>query len=167
MRSSCRTQSLAAGRLQAHAGAAHLDADTGGRGEDPAQTEAADGGGLTAAERVCRERVRLEAAEMIEAGATDQEGGAAVPGTADVANRWSRALAAGGRDALGTKGADGAKCRISPAQLAELGAGSAAWGGTACCPWAEVLAAPARARVATRVCIRLVHRIRRGGQGRR
>ena len=40
-RLSCRTQSLAAGRLQAHARAAHLDADTGGRGEDPAQTEAA------------------------------------------------------------------------------------------------------------------------------
>jgi hypothetical protein len=32
-----------------------------------------DGGGLTAAERARRERVRLEAAEMIEAGVTDQE----------------------------------------------------------------------------------------------
>ena len=47
----------------------------------------------------------------------------------DVANRWPRALAAGGRDALATKGADGAKCRLSPAQLAELDAGPAAWGG--------------------------------------
>lgn len=83
-----------------------------------------DGGGLTAAERACRERVRLEAAEMIEAGATDQEGGAAVPGAADVANRWRRALAAGGRDALATKGADGVKCRLSPA---ELDAGPTAW----------------------------------------
>jgi hypothetical protein len=32
-----------------------------------------DGGGLTAAERSRRERVRLEAAELIEAGASDRE----------------------------------------------------------------------------------------------
>ena len=32
-----------------------------------------DGGGLTAAERARRERVRLAAAEMIEAGASDRE----------------------------------------------------------------------------------------------
>jgi hypothetical protein len=32
-----------------------------------------DGGGLTDAERVCRERVRLAAAELIEAGAGDRE----------------------------------------------------------------------------------------------
>ena len=32
-----------------------------------------DGGGLDAAERARRERVRLAAAEMIEAGAGDQE----------------------------------------------------------------------------------------------
>jgi putative transposase len=33
----------------------------------------ADGGGLTAAERACREQVRLAAAELIEAGASDRE----------------------------------------------------------------------------------------------
>jgi putative transposase len=48
------------------------------------------------------------------------------------ANRWRRALAAGGREALAAKGAGGAKCRLSPAQLAELeaalDAGPAAWG---------------------------------------
>jgi hypothetical protein len=32
-----------------------------------------DGGGLTAAERARREQVRLAAAELIEAGATDRE----------------------------------------------------------------------------------------------
>ena len=32
-----------------------------------------DGGGLTAAERARRERVRLAAAELIEAGASDRE----------------------------------------------------------------------------------------------
>ncbi len=36
------------------------------------------------------------------------------------ANRWRRALAAGGRAALASRGAGGAKCRLSPAQLREL-----------------------------------------------
>jgi putative transposase len=35
-------------------------------------------------------------------------------------NRWRRALAAGGRDALASKGAGGAKCKLSGAQVAEL-----------------------------------------------
>ena len=48
------------------------------------------------------------------------------------ANRWRRALAAGGREALATKGAGGAKCKLTPAQLRELetalDAGPAVWG---------------------------------------
>src|SRR5207244_12331030 len=36
------------------------------------------------------------------------------------ANRWRRALAAGGRSALASKGAGGAKCKLAPAQLREL-----------------------------------------------
>ena len=48
------------------------------------------------------------------------------------ANRWRRALAAGGRAALASKGAGGAKCKLIPAQLRELetvlDAGSAAAG---------------------------------------
>jgi putative transposase len=94
-----------------------------------------DGGGLTAAERSRRERVRLEAAELIEAGATDQEIARRFRVSRMSANRWRRALAAGGRQALVTKGAGGAKCKLTPAQLAELeaalDAGPAAWG------WAE------------------------------
>jgi hypothetical protein len=43
-----------------------------------------DGGGLDAAERARREQVRLAAAEMIEAGASDREVAKAVPGVADV-----------------------------------------------------------------------------------
>jgi putative transposase len=47
-------------------------------------------------------------------------------------NRWRRALAAGGRAALASRGAGGARCKLSPAQLCELqaalGAGPAAWG---------------------------------------
>jgi len=48
------------------------------------------------------------------------------------ANRWRRALGAGGRAALASKGADGARCKLSPAQLRELetvlAAGPGAWG---------------------------------------
>jgi transposase len=91
-----------------------------------------DGGGLTAVERARRERVRLEAAELIEAGATDQEIAKRFRVSRMSANRWRRALAAGGRDALATKGAGGAKCKLSQAQLGELeaalDAGPAAWG---------------------------------------
>jgi transposase len=35
-------------------------------------------------------------------------------------SRWRRASAAGGRAALASKGAGGARCRLSPAQLREL-----------------------------------------------
>jgi transposase len=79
-----------------------------------------DGGGLTAAERSRRERVRLEAAELIEAGASDREVARRFRVSRISANRWRRALAAGGRQALATKGAGGAKCKLTPAQLAEL-----------------------------------------------
>jgi hypothetical protein len=36
------------------------------------------------------------------------------------ANRWRRALAAGGRQALASKGAGGARRKLSPARLREL-----------------------------------------------
>jgi transposase len=36
------------------------------------------------------------------------------------ADRWRRALAAGGRAALAARGAGGAKCKLGPAQLREL-----------------------------------------------
>jgi transposase len=55
-------------------------------------------------------------------------GGKAVPGVADV----SEPLAAGGRAALASKGAGGARCKLTPAQLRELeavlDAGPAVWG---------------------------------------
>jgi putative transposase len=91
-----------------------------------------DGGGLTAAERARREQVRLAAAELIEAGASDPEIARRFRVSRMPANRWRRALAAGGREALASKGAGGAKCKLSAAQLAELDAvleaGPAAWG---------------------------------------
>jgi hypothetical protein len=36
------------------------------------------------------------------------------------ANRWRRALAAGGQAALASKGAGGARCKLTLAQLREL-----------------------------------------------
>jgi transposase len=90
------------------------------------------GGGLTAAERARRERVRLAAAEWIQEGATDREVAARFRVTRMSANRWRRALADGGRPALASKGAGGARCRLSPVQLDELqvllDAGPAVWG---------------------------------------
>jgi transposase len=78
-----------------------------------------DGGGLTAAERARREQVRLAAAEMIEAGASDLEVARRLRVSRMSANRWRRALAGGGRQALASKGA-GTKCKLSAAQLGEL-----------------------------------------------
>src|SRR5215475_15466165 len=91
-----------------------------------------DGGGLTAAERTRREQVRLSAADLIEASASDREVARRFRVSRMSANRWRRALAAGGRAALASKGPGGARCKLSPAQLRELqtvlDAGPAAWG---------------------------------------
>ena len=91
-----------------------------------------DGGGLTAEERVRREQVRLAAADWIEEGANDREVAARFRVSRMSANRWRRALAAGGRSALASKGAGGAHCRLTPEQLTELetllDAGPAVWG---------------------------------------
>jgi transposase len=79
-----------------------------------------DGGGLTAAERARREKVRLAAVEMMEAGAGDSEVAARLRVSRMSANRWRRAFKAGGREALASKGAGGAKCKLTAAQVAEL-----------------------------------------------
>ena len=78
-----------------------------------------DGGGQ-AAERARREQVRLAAAELIEAEASDPEVAWRFRVSRMPANRWRRALAAGGRAALISKGAGGARCKLSAAQLREL-----------------------------------------------
>ena len=79
-----------------------------------------DGGGLDAGERGRREQVRLAAAELIEAGASDREVARRLRVSRMSANRWRRALAAGGRAALASKGAGGAKCKLNAPQLREL-----------------------------------------------
>ena len=96
------------------------------------------------------EKVRLEAAEWIEEGATDAEVAARFRGTRMSANRWRRALAAGGRPALASKGPGRARCRLTPAQLDELQAlleaGPGAWGWTEQCWTLARIAAVVRAR---------------------
>ncbi len=91
-----------------------------------------DGGGLTAQERARREQVRLAAAELIEAGVGDGEVARRFRVSPMSVSRWRRALAAGGRAALASKGAGGARCKLSPAQVRELEAvleaGPAIWG---------------------------------------
>jgi len=76
--------------------------------------------------------VRLAAAELIEARASDREVARRFRVSRMPANRWRRALAAGRKQALASKGASGARCKLTPAQLAELeavlDAGPAAWG---------------------------------------
>ncbi len=87
-----------------------------------------DGGGLTARERARREQVRLAAAELIEAGVGDGEVARRFRVSPMSVGRWRRALAGGGRAALASKGAGGARCKLTPAQLGELEAGPAAAG---------------------------------------
>ena len=78
-----------------------------------------DGGGLDAAERARREQVRLAAAELIEAGASDREVARHFRVSRMSANRWRRALAAGGRAALAS-GARAGRSASSAPQLREL-----------------------------------------------
>ena len=79
-----------------------------------------DGGGLDAAERARWEQLRLVAADMIEAGASDREVAKRFRVSRMSVNRWRRALAASGREAFASKGAGGAKCKLTEAQVAEL-----------------------------------------------
>ena len=74
-----------------------------------------DGGGLDAGVRARLEQVRLAAAELIEDGASDRE----------VARRFRVSRDVGepvppGAGRLASKGAGGAKCKLTPAQLREL-----------------------------------------------
>ena len=60
------------------------------------------------------EQVRLAAAEMIKADASDQEVAKRFRVSRMSANRWRRSLAAGGQEALASKGAGGARCKLTP-----------------------------------------------------
>ncbi|MET7519775.1 winged helix-turn-helix domain-containing protein [Streptomyces sp. NPDC005480] len=79
-----------------------------------------DSGGLTAEERARREQVRLAAADLIEAGASDREVARRFRVTRMSANRWRRMLASGGRQGLVSKGPSGARGKLDAGQLRVL-----------------------------------------------
>ena len=74
----------------------------------------------------------MAAADLIEAGASDREVAKRFRVTQMSVNRWRRALAAGGRAALVSKGPGGGPSKLRPAQVRELEAvleaGPAVWG---------------------------------------
>jgi transposase len=78
-----------------------------------------DGGGLTAAERKRREAVRMAAAEDFAAGAGLTEIAVKYRVSRMSAWRWHRDFAAGGREALLSKG-PAARCRLDERELALL-----------------------------------------------
>ena len=91
-----------------------------------------DGGGLSAAGRVRREEVRLQAAEWFAEGIKPPEVARRLRVSSNSAYAWRRRWRAGGEAALASGGPGGAVCRLGEAQLARLRAaldgGPAAWG---------------------------------------
>lgn len=93
-----------------------------------------EGGGLTAVERARREALRLEAARLFEQGClSDAEIGRRFRVTRMSVNRWRRAWQTGGTAALASKGAGGAKCKLTDDQVIlldealELGPAAHGW----------------------------------------
>ena len=81
-----------------------------------------DDGGLTAAQREKRERLRLEAAELFAAGVEPAQVALRLRVSRNSAYRWRRAWAGGGTVALASKGPSGSLCRLNPRQLERLAA---------------------------------------------
>jgi len=79
-----------------------------------------EGGGLTAGERVRRERVRFAAADRFAVGASEREVAREFRVSLMSANRWHRAWKAGGKQALVSRGSGGADCKLSKDQLRVL-----------------------------------------------
>nr|BBJ48174.1 hypothetical protein SAVMC3_08030 [Streptomyces avermitilis] len=80
----------------------------------------AQGGGLDAAVRDRREQVRMAAAEFIAAGESDEQVARRFRVAKMAADRWRRALAAGGTAALASTGAAGARPLLTEVQRCEL-----------------------------------------------
>lgn len=80
-------------------------------------------------QRAPRAQVRLAAAELIEAGASDRELARRFRVSQMSANRWRRLLAAGGRGWAGLEGGGGARCKLTAVQLRETGGGAGCWPG--------------------------------------
>lgn len=127
-----------------------------------------DTGGLSAEARIRREAVRIEAAELFEQGMPASEVARRLRVTPKSAYTWRRAWAAGGVEALMSKGPGGAVCRLDAGQLArlefELDRGPAAHGYTDDQRWtlarvADLIARLFRARYTLRGVSYLLHRL--------
>jgi transposase len=79
----------------------------------------AQGGGLTAADRSRRERVRLEAVKRFEQRAPTADIAAELRVTERSVRRWRQAWLAGGPPGLASRG-QAARCRLDEGQLAAL-----------------------------------------------
>jgi putative transposase len=79
-----------------------------------------DGGGLSAAGRARRERVRRQAVQLFEQDMRPVQVAHQLRVSTKSAYQWRRRWRSGGEAALASKGAGGAVCRLSPAQLARL-----------------------------------------------
>ena len=91
-----------------------------------------DGGGLSAQGRARREKLRLQAAQMLEQGIKPVQVARLLRVSAKSAYQWRRRWRAGGEAALASRGPGGAACRLDERQLARLRAaldlGPAAFG---------------------------------------
>ncbi|MEQ8148283.1 winged helix-turn-helix domain-containing protein [Streptomyces sp. OP7] len=79
----------------------------------------AQGGGLTDAERVARERVRLEAVARFEAGETNRAVAAVLRVTDRSVERWRRQWREAGQAGVSSKGSPG-RPKLSVVQMARL-----------------------------------------------
>jgi transposase len=80
-----------------------------------------DGGGLTAADRVRRERVRLQAAELFAGGMSPPEVARRLRVSRKSAYAWHQTWRAAGLDGLHSAG-PASRCRLDDGQLARLAA---------------------------------------------
>jgi putative transposase len=85
-----------------------------------------DGGGLTAAGRARRERVRLAAAAMYEQDMKAVQVAHELRVSTKSAYQWRRRWRAGGTASLASKGAGGAVCRLSPGAAVPAAGGAGA-----------------------------------------
>jgi putative transposase len=91
-----------------------------------------DTGGVSAKQRGERERVRLEAATMLDEGMAPSKIATTLRVSTKSTYSWRRAWRAGGTEALRSRGPGGATCQLTDEQLgwlrADLDAGPAAFG---------------------------------------
>ncbi|WSJ64724.1 winged helix-turn-helix domain-containing protein [Kitasatospora sp. NBC_01302] len=80
----------------------------------------ADGGGLTAAGRLRRESVRVQAAELFEEVVKPPEVARRLRVSPKSAYRWHQLWREGGAEALASRGPSGSRCRLSPRCLEKL-----------------------------------------------